>query len=278
MGKENTIIDQPLDKGGEPDEGPEGEGDGAAPAAGAEADENEPQPGGEADPQRGEGAGEAGGVREEAEDGAGDAEGADDPLKGALARLETAEKELAALKGRPAEAPPAPKELSEEEWVKKEEEWGVGRNAIKQVASMHMSLFNHVNQMLDDRLGRFEVDSSLARLAHEPGFSDVNALRSGIDEFLQDVSPGRRSDPNVLKKAAIYARGLQAASRVNKARNSGERNRRIITKARPAAPSGGVRRPHSAALTPSQRSAAAFHPEGEEGYKRDLAARGKPIG
>jgi hypothetical protein len=281
MGNQSTSIETPVDEAGQAEETTEGaeeETDGATDEAAQEGDDAQSEQAGDAGADGGAGTGEAGEDGEAEEAAAGPAEGEDQPLTFTRSQFDQAVAE--AVKKHTAAAPaapaPAPRELSEEEWAKKEEEWGVGRSTIKQVATMATSVYQQVMAAVQSEMAPFKRDIALTGLSREPGFADVGALRSGIEQFLERVPGHLHNDMETLKTAAIYARGLQANKRVAQVRSAQERNRRIVTKTRPASPTG--KRTHSVRLTPIQRDAARFHPGGEAGYIKDLAGRGKPIG
>lgn len=240
-------------------DGESGAGDGSGADGGAE--------GGEAGEGGEEGEGDAGGEAEAPT--ALTAEQVDAILEKRLAEREAARKDQGAASAR---------ELTEEEWQKKEEEWGgVSRQAIQSVANMHVQLLNLVMAKMDERLSKFERQDALTSLSKEQGFSDAVSLRPGIEEFMKDFPVNMHSNPGLLKKAVIYARGLGANGRLAAARSAGEKNRKIVGAGRPAAPSSSARRPVGGPLNLTQRAAAALHPGGEAGYRKDLASRGKPL-
>ena len=78
-----------------------------------------------------------------------------------------------------------------------------------------------------------------------------------------------QNDPNMLKKAAIYARGLAPRKPA-----SDERNRRIVSKSRPSSPSAsGSRKSGGPALTAIQKDAARAVGMSEDEYKQSLAGK-----
>lgn len=288
MGKGEESV---IDKGGSEesveestqDQGAEKEDSNVEDQTGKETADGEVEPSGEADPDGGEGAGKDGEDAGEAEGEVDGAEGDDKPLsftrdQFSQAVAEAVQKQLADAK--PANEPAAAvKEPTEEEWAKREEEWGMPRTAIKQVGQTAMKVYDAVSKMLDERLSKFERRDSIEALSREPGFADAKALQPGIDTYMKEMGvPSRmQSDPRVLKAAAIYARGLGASKRVQKARTESEKNRKISGVARPASPGNGKGKAGATSLTPAQKIAARMHPGGETGYIKDLKARGTPI-
>ncbi len=154
--------------------------------------------------------------------------------------------------------PPAPaKEISEEEWAKHEADWGIPRTAIKATVSRMERVAQHVLKAMDERFAKFEKAESLRTLSREKGFEDSMRYQKDIDEFLTQYQPQFHSNPTVLKRAVIYARGLHAKDAVTKARNGNERNLRIVQPGgRPGAGGAPVRTGSKVQLTASQKSAA----------------------
>lgn len=289
MGKGDESV---IDKGGSEesveestqDQDTTAEGNDASDQGGEKVADGEVEQSGETDSDGREGAGKDGENAGEAEGEVDGAEGDDKPLtftrdQFQQAVAEAVQRQLAEAAPKEEAAAPA-KELTEEDWAKKEEEWGMPRTAIKQVGAVSMKVFDAVSKMLDERLSRFERRDSIEALSREPGFADAKALQPGIDQYMKEMEvPSRlQSDPKILKAAAIYARGLGASKRVQKARTESEKNRKISGVARPASPGNGKGKVGGGTgLTPAQKIAAKMHPGGEAGYIKDLKARGTPI-
>jgi hypothetical protein len=241
------------------------------------------EPGGTAPANRGAKDREAGSddQTEEGEAGPGEegpGEPVDQPFDPAAFKQEILKEIGDKLPGEPA-APPAPQELSEEEWAQKEEEWGVPRTAIKAFTHQSVQVYNRVMEKLEARFAGIEKDANLRALGQEKGFSDAPALRKGIDEFLANYPAQHHSNPKLLKMAVVYARGLQASKSVQKAGNDRERNRRMGSAARPGAPTPG-RRPVSNGNRPlnaTQRDVASKFGMSEGEYERLKADSRKPI-
>jgi hypothetical protein len=288
MGKGDESV---IDKGGAEENSEESAQDqdtakddsNAEDQTGKETADGEAEQSGEADPDGGEGAGKDGEDAGETEGEVDGAEGDDKPLSYTRSQFDQAvaeavQKQLA--EAAPKDEPAPAKELTEEEWAKKEEDWGMPRTAIKQVGATAMKVYDAVSKMLDERLSKFERRDSIDALSREPGFADAKALQPGIDQYMKEMGvPSRmQSDPRILKAAAIYARGLSASKRVQKARTESEKHRKISGVARPASPGNGKGKAGGGtSLTPAQKIAAKLHPGGEAGYIRDLKARGTPI-
>lgn len=253
--------------------------DGAADGGGANGPENEPgaenldalnEPGAGADDNGGgedSPDGEAAGGMEDAAGGAG--EGAEPgPVDNGAFTPEAREQFRAQLREElrseimeemKANQPPTPaKEISDEEWVKHEAEWGIPRTAIKATVSRMERVVNHVMQKMDERFAKFEKGDALRTLSQEKGFNDISRYQKDIDDFLGRYHPKHHSNPDLLKQAVFYARGKNMPSAVKRAATGAERNRKISGIARPASAAGpqGKNGALKRALTPIERSAA----------------------
>lgn len=251
-----TEVDEDLDQE------EEGDSDGLENENDEEVDDAEPDAGDNADPD-GEAGDRADGENsdgDEEADGEADGESDDvDPRDGEIASLK---QELAAINeklGKPAKAEPvAPAEPTEQQWQSWEEQYGIPKSAIKLIASqqaaMRKEMTDVIGKILDERLGVYEKDSTMERLAREKGLSDISKYRPGIDEFLKEFSPAYHKDPVLLEKAYYYAKGKGTKDMVRKAGNSNERHKRVITN-RPSAPSSGGKTAGSARLTREEEAA-----------------------
>lgn len=251
-----TEVDEDLEQEEETDaDGSETEND-------EETDETKPDAGDDADPD-GETADREDGENSDGdEDADGEADGeADDvdPRDGEIASLK---QELAAINEKlgkaPAATPAAPAEPTEQQWQTWEEQYGIPKSAIKliagQTASLRKEMTDVIGKILDERLGVYEKDSTMERLAREKGLSDITKYRPGIDEFLKEFSPAFHKDPVLLEKAYYYAKGKGTKDMVRKASNANERHKRIITN-RPSQPSSGGKSGGNVRLTREEEAA-----------------------
>lgn len=160
---------------------------------------------------------------------------------------------------RAAVQPPAPaaKELTEEEWAAKEQEWGVPRSTIKAATMQSVQVYNRVLEAMEARLAPIMVSEAVRQISREKGYGDAVALRPGIDKYLSKFPVQHHANPDLLRMAVVYARGLAAQTNVRKARNANERNLKIAGAGRPGAGGGGTA-PRSAAprLTATQSDVA----------------------
>lgn len=148
------------------------------------------------------------------------------------------------------------KELSDEEWAAHEQRMGVPRTAIRAFTEQNVKLFHRMNQILDERFSRFEKREALTELAQDPAFRDAKRYQKDVDEFLTDYDVKHHSNPKLLQRAVIYARGKNAQTNLNKVRNDKTRNLKITGSGRPAGNGAPVRKAGNVALTPLERSAA----------------------
>lgn len=137
------------------------------------------------------------------------------------------------------EEPPA-RELSEEEWVKLEEERGVPRQGQKFFAGMVSSAMNNIWSKLDQRLSRFEKDSALQSLSQKPEFKNIMAFRTGIDDYLKKFNPSMHSNEEVLVDAYYHAKGRSSDKNVRRAINDKVLSKRVITNSKLNAPNRGT--------------------------------------
>lgn len=246
-----VFDDSGMENGASGEEKPEGAVNGTQVNQDPEVNEAQPQPGEESGADGGAEGGEA---REGAggdEVQAGTEEGKPDPVATLQATVADLQKKLEdALANKPQlkakeEAPKPPVELTEEEWAAREQALGIPRNAIKWQAKqgeyIYKAVMEGVERILNERMGGFEKSSALSKLSKETGFEDAGRYQKEVDEFLADFSPEHHSNPALLKKAVVYARGLNAKRDLSRVRSDGERNKVISGSGRPAAPSAGNR-------------------------------------
>lgn len=147
-----------------------------------------------------------------------------------------------------------PAELTEDQKTAYEDQYGVPFRTIQAFTKQNTLLFDRVSALLDERLSKFERGDSIRELSTDPEFSDAMKHRKDIDEFMNGFDPKFRNDPKLLKSAVYYARGKNAKSAVSRARNDGERNRKIAGTFRPSSPSGGKKN-GSRSLNESEKQA-----------------------
>lgn len=215
-----------------------------------------------------------------AADGDGAGEEAATPLTPELISQMVAKSvEDAMLKNKPADAPP---QLTEEQWAAKEQEVGVERKAIQFFTAQSMKVWNAVQDAMDARFAKFEKIEAIRDLSRTKGFEDASRYQKGIDSFLTKYQPKYHSNPELLKMAVIYARGLARSGDVRRAQVSSQRNVRVAGAARPSSPgssAGATRRPGSTQrpLTASQREVMQKFGWTEKEYRDSLSTRGTPV-
>lgn len=156
-----------------------------------------------------------------------------------------AEGEAAALRSQRTEtAPPAPAQLTEEQWQAAEAEYGISRDQIKANAKLFGTLAAPLQKAAKDAEERArQAEEKLSKLEHrtkaEKSLYEIESkfyaenpslvgYKGDIGEFLRDYPEEMRNDPQklpeLLKKAQVYVRG-KAGSRVD-SRRRGERSER----------------------------------------------------
>lgn len=175
--------------------------------------------------------------------------------------------------------PPAQRELTEEEWTAREQESGTSRQTIKFFTNQSIKVYNAMREYIDEKFAGIEKDGAIRSIASEKGFSDAVRYSKEINQYLQKFNPKFHSNPQILRDAVIYARGLNASKNLQRANNDAERNRRIAGTARPSSPgaTGGVRRPGTPGLTRDQRDVAAKFGMTDSEYSGLIKKRGTPI-
>lgn len=290
-GAQATVIDDEgaADAGDEGAQGGAG-GDDVENPAGTQADGSESEQGGEPGADGGaEGgeAGEAGGGEEgapgtEGEGPAGQPADLNEQIaEGVRTALEAMGIDPTAQFKPQTPEPEAPvwKEPSEEQWVQHETQWGVPRTAIKATIQRMAMVKADVMESVQAMFAPMLKDQALGVLARTKGFEDVPRLRGHIDEFLKPFDTKHHSNPELLKRAAIYARGMAARSQVRRAVQGQERNRQIGGVRRPASPNGnGAARPVARPLSPAEKQAAAMLPGGVKEYLQLRSPKGQPAG
>lgn len=236
-----------MDKDGSEENGNH---DGAEDPKDPAADTSVPEQGAEQDPNAGAEAGEveAGGEGDGSEAANEGAEGTDlspnsvealhKQVADLTARLETLSK--------PREEAPAPvPQPTEEQWQAKADELGVSVKYLKFETTQKANLYNRIKQEIisemTGRFSKFEKADAISSLSKDPQFADAPKYRKDIDTFLEKFDAKEQSNPELLKMAVIYARGLNAKKREAGIRSDGERNRHINGAARPASSSSGTR-------------------------------------
>lgn len=235
-----------------------------------------PEPTGDADPN---GETEAGETEEVSGEEGGAVEGTEQDSESGTLNVEEFKTELreqlrneimAELAHNPPQEtkPAAPPQLTEEEWLKQEESWGVPRTAIQAMTNQSVKVINHIMSQLDQRLAKFEKSDALRSLSSEKGFTDAPRYQKDVDEFLSHYDPRAWSNPELLRRAVIYARGKNMNKNVSQARNESERNRKIAGPGRPAPAGNAMRRTVSKPLNPIQRDVASKFGLSESEYAK----------
>ncbi len=169
---------------------------------------------------------------------------------------------------KPKEEPQ--KQLTDEEWTGLEETTGMGRPAIQYITDLNAALANKIIASIDAKFGsqlaQLGTGSALTALSKENGFKDATTHQKNVSEFLKDMDPRLHNDPNTLKKAVIYSRGLGMSGMINKVRNEGSQNLKIVGAGRPTSPGGTGTGKSTPALNETQRAAAALMDGGEAEY------------
>lgn len=193
-------------------------------------------------------------------------------------RLGIVEKTLNEIRAKINEKPAeVPKALTEEEWSKHEQDWGVPRAAIERVTQQNVRVVNHLREYIDGELAKLRFDSAITDFSKTPGFNDAARYKKDVQEFLGSYEPRHWNNPDLLKKAVFYARGVNAQGTIQRVRADTERNRKIAGAARPASPGGSIRKGALPPLTPTQREAAMLMPGGEAEYNKFRVGGGRRV-
>jgi hypothetical protein len=237
---------------------------------------------GDGDFKRGEEAGEAGEAPLEGEGEAGteegDPAGADAAVEAPAFDPEKFEERLMEKLEAKLKPQEPPRDLTDEEWAKKEEEFGASRQTIKAFTNQNVQVYNAMREYVDSLFAGVHKENRLKEISQEKGFTDAMRYRKGIDQFLSKYDPKHHSNPELLRMAVVYARGLDRSASVQRARNDGERNRRIAGPARPSSPGNGRSgRPGLPALNATQKEVAAKFGMSDAEYAAQLKKRGTPI-
>lgn len=174
--------------------------------------------------------------------------------------------ELAKLAPPPAVAAEV-KPLTEEQWVKLEEEWGQPRQTIQRITNQNVKIVKNLTEYIDAKFAKLEVGEAIQEFSKTPGFTDANRYRNDIQEYLQDYEPKHWTNPALLERAVYYARGKNANANIAKVRTDAEKNKKIAGPARPSSPSSGIKRTAMPALNGAQKQAAEFM-GGENEYNK----------
>ncbi len=174
----------------------------------------------------------------------------------------------------PPAAPPA--ELTEEQWAAKETEVGVPRQSIQFFTAQAMKVYETVMNHIEERFAKLDKVEGIRGISKEKGFEDATRYQKEIDQYLSRYHPKHHSNPQLLKDAVIYARGLNASKNIQRVRTDQDRNKKIAGPARPSSPNGGKRVP-TVALNASQRDVATKFGMSETEYQKLMKGRGTPI-
>lgn len=171
--------------------------------------------------------------------------------------------------------PEAPKPMSDEDWAKLEQQTGAPRSTIEFFTNQNVKVVNHLKEYIDSAIAKLSFGSAIDEFAKTPGFQDATRYKKDIQEFLNTYEPKHWTNPEVLKRAVIYSRGLNANANLQKVRNDSERNRKIAGVGRPAAPAGGIRKPALPPLNQAQKEAAALM--GSEAEYNKYRSKGRVV-
>lgn len=168
--------------------------------------------------------------------------------------------------------------ITEERWLELEKEWAAPRQTIDRVTRQSVQVFDRIKAYVDEQLAGLQKDDVVARVAKENGITDHARLKAGVDEFMKDYAPQHHSNPVLIKKALIYARGLTSGKDLQRARSNGERNRQVINKIKGGTGENrggqtGLNRPLSA----QERQAAEMMPGGEKAYREMKSSKSRVI-
>lgn len=169
-------------------------------------------------------------------------------------------------------APPV-KERTPEEWAAMEQEYGVPRGAIERFTRQNVTVYNKIKDEMDARFAKYEMNDALGDLVKEQGFNDAVRYKKDVTAYLSRYETKHWTNPQLLKDAVIYARGLNANANVQKARTDSQRNVVVAGKGRPASPGGGQRRSNPVPLTKEQKEAAEMM--GSESEYRKFMSKGR---
>lgn len=271
------IIDKSGEEGSQ--EGNEGKENDAEAAANSQANKNESESGGAADLDGGEKGGEAGKDAGAAEGAAGQEEGGEpEPVAFDPEKFQEAILEKVGAMMKPKE-PEAPKELTDEQWADLEEKTAMPRASLQYMANTQAQIIDKIMDKMDEkyggRLAQFETGSALSTLSKENGFSDASTHQKNVTDFLKDVDPRKHNDPEMLKKAVIYSRGLGMQGKINRVRNEGIKNLQIVGAGRPTSPGGTGAGKGSKPLDEAQRQVAEMM-GGEAEYRKFMSTGNGP--
>lgn len=188
------------------------------------------------------------------------AEGSEGPGTKVNSELENFKTEIKAelAKLSPPAAAAEVKPLTEEQWVKLEEEWGQPRQTIQRITNQNVKIVKNLTEYIDAKFAKLEVGEAIQEFSKKPGFTDANRYRSDIQEYLQDYEPKHWTNPALLERAVYYARGKNANANIAKVRTDSEKNKKIAGPARPSSPSSGIKRTVAPALNGAHREAASL--------------------
>lgn len=129
---------------------------------------------------------------------------------------------------KPAE--PAPPPIPEEKWVESENKWGVPRTAIQETIRVAMQVKNEIKEYVDAQFAELRKDSIMADVAKQNGIANYKSLEPGINEFLSAFDSKHHSNPELLKRAMFYARGMNAPKDVKRIQANDEKNRQVVNR------------------------------------------------
>lgn len=237
-----------------------GDDDGAETSTDTETDDAKPdEAGDESNDGSGEGA-EADGAGEKDDGKSGLEEKEPTTVEAAFELLKQKEAEIARLKGetKSAEAGPAPKQMTDEDWAVLENRFGgLSRSQIEPIAEFMDRASKSVEDRIVSRIAKIEKELTINAMAEQDGTRDVRSYRKEMEEYLGNFDQRSHADPKLLKMAYIYARGLKAPEAVKRAVASKERGLKVIGVGKPNTGGGSAGGKGSGVkLTPQERAVA----------------------
>lgn len=265
-----TEEGQPDNKGGEGGNGTKIE---------TNPEDNNPinQPGGEADPNGGTTPGEDGENDKGKEAPTGKEEEGAEPTP--PVDVDKIVDQILAKTGLGKEKEPEKEKLDPKEAAARIEsiakKLGITPEAVRYFTNQNMQVADIIRKEVSSKLAVINKSSALARLSREKGFEDANRHAKGVDEFLSVFDESEHSDPELLRRAVIYSRGLEAQKNLKQVQNTNERNKKIAGTGRPASP-GEPKDNKVVVLTPLEKETARAFGMSEKQYS-EIKKNGKFI-
>ncbi|RTL20760.1 MAG: hypothetical protein EKK55_17395 [Rhodocyclaceae bacterium] len=218
---------------------------------------------------------EGDGGEDTGEDSPEEGEGKPSELDALKALLAEANKKLKAREEeeKPDATPAAPPQMTDEQWAKVQEEWGMDRRGIEKVTAQNAYLYRKIIGEVSKMMAPFHKERVIAQMEKQEEFKDIRQHLSGVDEFLANFDDDQHANEKLLALGLMYARGKGLNKAVRTAANSKERNKKIAGAARPAAPSAGAAKKPSRGLNEMERQAARLGGMTDEEYLKMKTGR-----